>query len=245
MTYSPYFIHGQHRSSRWLVTCDHATNTIPSDVGGGTLGLCKADLKRHISYDIGAFEVALELGRQLNAPVLSTNFSRLIIDPNRGSQDPTLVMKLSDGTIISSNKHISKSEMECRKARFYWPYDRQLAQFCEKQDIVFLSVHSFTRQLSGQNPRPWDIGVLYASDDRIARPLIKLLSDSTIFCIGDNEPYSGHLPGDAIDRHATRLRRPNALLEIRNDLIETQKHQHEMAKILAPILIEALQTSKI
>ncbi|MCY4303185.1 MAG: N-formylglutamate amidohydrolase [Aestuariivita sp.] len=245
MTYSPYFVHGQHRSSRWLITCDHATNTIPSDIGSGTLGLCKGDLKRHISYDIGAFGVALKLGKELKAPVLSTNFSRLIIDPNRGPQDPTLVMKLSDGTIIPSNKTVSKLEIENRKTRFYWPYDQQLAQLCTRQNIVIISVHSFTRQLRGQKPRPWDIGILHTSDERIARPLIKLLSDSTKFRIGDNEPYSGHLPGDAIDRHATRLGRPNALLEIRNDLIETQKCQREMATILAPFFEEALRASKI
>ena len=59
--------------------------------------------------------------------------------------------------------------------------------------------------------------------------------------IGDNEPYSGHLPGDAIDRHALRLGRQNTLVEVRNDLIGTREAQAHWAARLAPILTEVLE----
>ena len=58
--------------------------------------------------------------------------------------------------------------------------------------------------------------------------------------VGDNEPYSGHLPGDAIDRHALGPRRHNTLIEIRNDLIATEAQQQAWAARLAPILAEVL-----
>ncbi len=80
MTYHPYHIEGASRKSRWLITCDHARSTVPPDLGG-TLGLPDADMARHIAYDPGAMGVSLALGAALGAPVLLSNFSRLVIDP--------------------------------------------------------------------------------------------------------------------------------------------------------------------
>ena len=58
--------------------------------------------------------------------------------------------------------------------------------------------------------------------------------------VGDNEPYSGHLPGDSIDRHALRDGRPNVLIEVRNDLIEEVDGQIAWADRLAPALRDIL-----
>jgi predicted N-formylglutamate amidohydrolase len=83
--------------------------------------------------------------------------------------------------------------------------------------------------------------VLYSHlDERFSKPLIARLMAETDLTIGDNEPYSGHLPGDAIDRHALRLGRMNALIEVRNDLIADPEHQQHWAARLAPILTEVL-----
>ncbi|TNF65159.1 MAG: N-formylglutamate amidohydrolase [Rhodobacteraceae bacterium] len=240
MTYSPYFIHGETRPGRWLITCDHATNVVPADVNGGDLGLHRADMERHIAYDVGAYGVARHLGELLNSPVVASNFSRLVIDPNRGPDDPTLLMKLYDGSIIPANRHAGPAEVARRMAMFYQPYDDQLARLSALPHAVILSVHSFTRQLRGRDPRPWHVGVLYAADDRLARPLIRLLTDEGDLCVGDNEPYSGHLPGDTIDRHALRQGRPNVLIEVRNDLIADEAGQKHWAERLAPVLERAL-----
>ncbi|MBS4010238.1 MAG: N-formylglutamate amidohydrolase, partial [Roseovarius sp.] len=92
-------------------------------------------------------------------------------------------------------------------------------------------------------PRPWHIGLLYAADQRLAKPLIARLAQEPDLCVGDNEPYTGHLPGDAIARHAIAYERPNVLIELRNDLIETPAQQSDWALRLAPILQEvAAQT---
>jgi len=49
MTYQPYHIIGAERPSRWLVTVDHAANTVPDAVNGGDLGIAPADMQRHIA----------------------------------------------------------------------------------------------------------------------------------------------------------------------------------------------------
>ena len=240
MTYHPFHIEGQSRPSRWLVTCDHATNTVPAFVGGGSLGTSAVDMARHIAYDPGAAGVSTALAKALDAPCITSNFSRLVIDPNRGEDDPTLVMKLYDGTLIPANRHITPDEVEMRLNRCYRPYHSAVAKLAARQDdTIIISVHSFTRQLAGKAPRPWDIGILYAADTRLSRPLISRLEAEGDLCVGANEPYSGHLPGDAIARHAIAYQRPNALLELRNDLIEQPHDQEAWAHRLAPVLKQA------
>ena len=243
MTYTPYFIHGETRPGRWLITCDHATNTVPPGVGGGELGLSREDMERHIAYDVGAYGVAQHLGILLGSPVIAANFSRLVIDPNRGEDDPTILMKLYDGSVIGENRQADAAERERRLNMCYRPYHEQLARMAALPHAVIVSVHSFTRQLRGRDPRPWQIGILHTEDDRLSDPLIDRLKQESDLCVGDNEPYSGHLPGDAIDRHATAFGRPNVLIELRNDLIADHAGQKDWAERLAPILTDALNRS--
>ena len=246
MTYHPFFIEGADRPARWLVTCDHATNTVPPFVGGGSLGLSEADMTRHIAYDVGAKGLARGLGAALDAPVIESNFSRLVIDPNRGEDDPTLLMKLYDGTIIPANRHAGDEERELRLNRCYRPYHTALAELAARRDdTIIVSIHSFTPQLQGRPPRPWHVGVLYAADERLSRPLVARLHQEHDLCIGENQPYGGHLPGDAIARHAIAYQRPNVLIELRNDLIRADSDQAAWAKRLAPHLEEAAERAGV
>ncbi|GGL99662.1 N-formylglutamate amidohydrolase [Pseudooceanicola nanhaiensis] len=244
MTYKPYQIIGADRPSRWLVTCDHAANTVPDFVGGGSLGLPQADMNRHIAYDPGAAEVTLALAEALDGPAILSNFSRLVIDPNRGEDDPTLLMKLYDGSIIPANRHAGPEELERRLDACYRPYHAALAGLAARRDdTVLLSIHSFTPQLRGRPPRPWQVGVLYGRDERLAQALLTRLRQEPDLCVGENEPYGGHLPGDAVERHAIDHGRPNVLIELRNDLIATPEGQRAWAARLAPMLAEALAIS--
>ena len=233
MTYQPFYIHGEDRPGRWLITCDHATNTVPPDVNGGDLGLPREDMERHIAYDVGAYGLAQHLGQLLDSPVIASNFSRLVIDPNRGEDDPTVLMKLYDGTIIPANRYADPAERERRLAQYYRPYHDQLARMAALPHAVIVSVHSFTRQLRGRDPRPWHVGVLHAADTRLSDPLLRLLQAEPDLVVGQNQPYGGHLPGDAIDRHASAFGRPNVLIELRNDLIADHHLQHAWAARLA------------
>jgi predicted N-formylglutamate amidohydrolase len=237
-----YHIINEDRNTRWLLTCDHATNRVPADVGGGDLGLDAADMARHIAYDVGAAGLTRALADRLGATAILSDFSRLVIDPNRGEEDPTLLMKLYDGTIIPANRYVDAAETERRLGALHRPYHAAMALLAARRDdTVILAIHSFTCCLQGRPPRPWHVGVLYSHlDARLSRALIARLMAETDLCIGDNEPYNGHLPGDAIDRHALQPGRHNTLVELRNDLIGTKAQQAAWADRLAPILTEVL-----
>lgn len=239
---SAFETYGAARPGRWLISCDHASNRVPDCVGGGSLGIGPQDMTRHIAYDVGAAGLAQALGVALNSPVICSNFSRLVIDPNRGENDPTLVMQLYDGTIIPANRYIDQAEVQRRLNLLYCPYHRAFAELAARQqDTVIVAVHSFTPCLQGRMPRPWHVGVLYSHlDTRFSTALIERLSHEADLCVGDNEPYAGHLPGDAIDRHALQTGRQNTLIEIRNDLIGTTAAQQAWATRLAPILQDVL-----
>jgi len=229
------------RGSRWLVTCDHASNAVPPSVNGGDLGLAPADMTRHIAYDPGAAGVARRLAERLDAPLVQSTFSRLVIDPNRGEDDPTLVMRLYDGSVIPANRHLDAAEIARRLDAFWHPYHEAVARLVARRaDTVYLAIHSFTPRLNGRGDRPWQIGVLHGGDARLARPLIDRLRREPDLCVGENEPYGGHLEGDSVDRHALRNGLPNALIELRNDVIATEEAQIAWADRLAPILQEAL-----
>ena len=241
---SAFEIVGADRPSRWLVTCDHASSRVPVQVAGGDLGLPAAEMGRHIAYDLGAAGVARALAARLDGPCILSTFSRLVIDPNRGELDPTLVMRLYDGTIIPANRHVDAAEVAHRLDLLHRPYHAALARLAARRaDTVIVAIHSFTPRLQGRGPRPWHIGILHSPrDDRFSLALIDRLRAEPDLCVGDNQPYLGHLPGDSIDRHALQRGRLNTLIELRHDLIRTEDEQIAWADRLAPILTEVLDT---
>jgi len=236
-----YQILGPDLGAASVISCDHASNHVPKNVGGGTLGVPHADMNRHIGYDVGAAAVSRYLGESLNAPVILSNFSRLVIDPNRGEDDPTLIMQLYDGTLIPGNRHVSDDERHARLTSCYRPYHAALDRLLDaRANPVLIAIHSFTPRLNGHANRPWHIGVLHNHDHALAPHLIARLRAEKDLCIGENEPYAGHLKGDSIDRHAIKRNIPNTLIEIRNDLIQTDSDQRAWARRLAPILQEVM-----
>lgn len=229
---------GGRANAGLVIVCDHGGNAFPP--GYGTLGLPASELKRHIAYDIGAGEVTRRLAVMLDCPALITRYSRLLIDLNRGADDPTLVMRISDGAIIPGNRQIDLAEREARIARFYRPYhaaiDRVLDTCLAQHPPALLSIHSFTPVWRG-TLRPWHAAVLWDVDGRFARPLLDALRAETDgLTIGDNEPYSGSLVGDTMWQHGTQRGLPHALIEIRQDLIADAAGQAAWAERLARIM---------
>jgi predicted N-formylglutamate amidohydrolase len=221
-----------------LIICDHASNFIPPSYG--TLGLDDIQLSRHIAYDIGALAVARELGARLKATVISSRFSRLLIDPNRGEDDPTLIMRISDGAIVPGNATLTQAERDRRIASFYRPYHEAItaetgAMAARGLVPAIVSIHSFTEAWRGA-PRKWHAAILWDNDPRLPLPLLRELRQHTSFEIGDNEPYSGRLRNDSIFRHATMRGLPNALIEVRQDLVRGEKDQSEWAELIANCL---------
>ncbi len=226
-----------------LLLCDHARNTVPPEVGD--LGVPPEDMARHIAWDVGARGVTLGLAARLGAGAVLSTFSRLVIDPNRGEDDPTLVMKLYDGTMIPGNRHLGAQEIERRKVAYWRPYHAAIRQALDEVTAtgrlpVLVSIHSFTPQFRGRAWRPWHVGLLWDRDDRLLRPLLARLRAEEDLVVGDNEPYSGQLVGDTMWQHGTSRGFPHILIEVRNDLIGTPDEQGDWAGRLAPMIRDAV-----
>lgn len=229
------------RKADILFVCDHASNRVPEAYG--TLGLEEGQFAAHIAYDIGAAQVTRALAAAYGAPAVLAKWSRLLIDLNRGADDPTLVMKLSDGRIIPGNRNADGAEVEKRLELYYRPYHAATAEEIGRlrEDGVvptIISMHSFTPVWKGFK-RPWHVGVLWDKDGRLARPLMAALARAG-FTVGDNEPYKGELENDCMYVHGTGNGLPHVLIEIRQDLIATPQAAAAFARQLKPIIDEAL-----
>jgi predicted N-formylglutamate amidohydrolase len=223
-----------------VLVCDHASNRIPAAYG--SLGLDGAELSRHIAYDPGAAAVTRLLAARLGAPAVLSTFSRLLIDPNRGEDDPTLIMRLSDRAIVPGNRDVDDCERARRIALWHAPYHRAVdaaigRALAAGRVPALVSIHSFTPVWRGR-ARPWQVGILWDADPRLAVPLIDALAKDESLTVGDNEPYSGALANDCLYRHGTRRGLAHALIELRQDLIADEAGATEWADRLAAILVE-------
>ncbi|CAN7723749.1 N-formylglutamate amidohydrolase [Mesorhizobium caraganae] len=237
--FAPFDLVEGDRKRGIVLIADHARRDLPEEYG--SLGLPAAEFERHIAYDIGVETVTRELAAALDVPAVIANYSRLLIDPNRGEDDPTLIRQLYDGTVVPGNYPMAPEERERRLDGFYRPYHdavgamiASVAQASGKAPFIF-SVHSFTPAMQGI-ARPWHVGILWDLDDRVARPLIDMLAQDRNLVVGDNEPYDGALRGDTMFKHAIVNGFPHALIEIRQDLIADQKGAIAWAERLAPIV---------
>ena len=225
-----------------VLIADHASNRVPDDLAG--LGLPAAEFERHIAWDIGVEPLTRALAARLGVPAVLSRFSRLVIDPNRGDDDPTLVMRLSDGAVVPGNAHLDEAGRAARIARFWRPYDAAVtatidAAFTAGRAPILFSLHSFTPIWRGV-PRPWHCGVLWDADPRLPEFLLARLGGDPALVVGDNEPYDGALEGDTMYRHGTVRGLVHAILEVRQDLIGTDAGVAEWADRLEPILREAM-----
>jgi predicted N-formylglutamate amidohydrolase len=229
-------------ATRLLFLCDHAANAVPGELG--TLGLPEESFASHIAYDIGAAALTRALAARFEAPAILARWSRLVVDLNRGADDPTVVMRLSDGRIVPGNRDLDRKHVNERIARYHAPYhqaiaERLLAAGAEGTVPVLISMHSFTPVWRGK-ARPWHIGVLWDRDDRLAHPLLERLAREGDIVAGDNEPYSGRLENDCLYRHGTMNGLPHVLIEVRQDLIGDADGVARWAARLEPILRDAL-----
>jgi predicted N-formylglutamate amidohydrolase len=222
-----------------LLIADHAMRLLPTEYG--TLGLGQEEFDRHIAYDIGVEELTRRIAAALGCPAVMARFSRLLIDPNRGEDDPTLVRQLYDGAVISGNYPLAEEERLYRLEQFFRPFrgavrdSIQMMQDASGHAPVVISVHSFTPTMSGR-VRPWHVGVLWDEDPRSALPLIDMLRDDPTLYVGDNEPYDGALYGDTLHELCSAKGIAHALIEVRQDLIDDDKGIAEWANRLTPML---------
>jgi len=228
-----------------LLVCDHAGRAVPRALAG--LGLAPAQLAQHIGWDIGAAAVTEHLAMALDAPALLGGYSRLVVDCNRAPNDPSLIPAVSDGVEIPGNRDLGDAARTARLTTIHHPYHAAIAAWLDERARhgsvpAIVSIHSFTPRMNGVD-RPWQIGILWDKDPRIALPLLAGLARTSGLEIGDNQPYSARSPqGYSMARHAVERGLPHVLVELRQDEIATAegaaRYAGLLAEALAPILAD-------
>lgn len=229
---------GSPRAGGVLLVGDHASNHVPPDID---LGIDPVLFETHIAIDIGVAPVAMLLVESgaVDAAVLG-GVSRLVVDCNRDEEAPAVIPIASDGHAIPGNAldHLGR---EARLARIFRPYhDHLAAVIAAAPPAMILSLHSFTPQLASDpgQKRPWEIGVLYNADDRLAGPAIAALAADGLI-VGDQQPYSGKLLNATMNRHAEANDIPYVGIEMRQDLVGDAAGQARFADLLARMLRKA------
>ena len=226
----------------FVILCDHASNRIPDAFQ--SFGFAEDALQTHIAWDRGALSVARILSAKLDAPLFWPDASRLIIDCNRAPDASSLIVTESEGRPVPANRVLSKEERSRRLDHIHAPYhdaidsclDRRRA---DRRPTALIAIHSFTPVYFGK-ARPWQVGILFDDDRRLADLLIGGLKSDPALTVGVNEPYS---PADGVyytlRRHAQPQGLPSVMIEIRNDEISDEASQRSWAEQLADILFAA------
>ncbi|MGK2923051.1 MAG: N-formylglutamate amidohydrolase [Methyloceanibacter sp.] len=227
-------------AGQFVVVCDHASNRIPDDYK--RFGFDPEALKTHIAWDRGALGVARHLMRSLDAPLIWPDVSRLVIDCNRPPDSATLIVTESEGRPVPANHGLSDDE-RCRRLAYIHAAYHDAIDAClnerADQEITIVAIHSFTPIYLGKS-RPWQIGIVFADDRRVADRLLQGLKGDSNLTVGANEPYS---PADevyyTVARHARPRGLPAAMIEIRNDEIGDEAGEQRWADRLTSLFAKA------
>ena len=97
--------------------------------------------------------------------------------------------------MVPGNHDLSAAERDARHRDIHDPYHRTVgalidARMARDADPILISIHTFTPTLAvDPEPRPWDVGLLYNRDDRLARVFDRVLDDiEHAFGVAHNEP---------------------------------------------------------
>jgi len=235
----PAVLVNEQGRSPYVLICEHASNRLPKSLGN--LGLAAADLQRHIAWDIGAESVARLLSRLMDAPLVLQRYSRLAYDCNRPPESPDAMPAVSEVTEIPGNRNLSFAERLARIQEIYRPFHQAVSEVldtraAQDQKSVIVSIHSFTPVYKGKT-RKVELGILHDRDASFSSTLIKRFSkvDARL-----NEPYG---PKDGVlhtmNLHAAPRGLKHAMIEIRNDLISSERGQQTWAQWLSVPLIQA------
>ncbi len=226
----PFELINPRGRSELVLLCDHASNRVPACLNN--LGLSEEELSGHIGWDPGAALLSTALAARLDAPLLLSNYSRLVIDCNRHPDTAGSIADTSDGTAIPGNASLSAEDAQLRRSSLFDPYHDAIGQLLDARDTPatrLLSIHSFSPSLAGC-ARPWSIGVCYrldaigaAQDARWAAQWLAALRDRITEPVGDNQPYEIELDVDyTLPVHGEARQLPAIMLEIRQDKLKDQ-----------------------
>ena len=219
-----------------IFICDHAKNKIPLKYNN--LGLTKKEIESHIAYDIGIEKFGIELTKKLKQTYIMSNFSRLVIDPNRSKSDLDLIVENPFGVKIPGNKNIKLKEKQNRIFNYYEKYHSKLLELVKKktkiyEKIFLVSLHSFTKTCE-KFDRGIEVGLLWNKNMNLLLPIQEKLKHEGV-SFGRNYPYSGFHFNFTLDRLNNSFPFDNIAIEIRNDLICSKKGITKYVNIFSKI----------
>ncbi|MEO1312557.1 MAG: N-formylglutamate amidohydrolase [Pseudomonadota bacterium] len=220
-------------TSRFVLVCEHASHFIPHVFNH--LGLAPKDRQSHAAWDPGALGVARRLAVSLGARLVAGGISRLVYDANRPPDAPDAVPTRSEQIEVPGNQNLTRKDRAARTAAVYQPFTETLERVLnDTSDPILVTMHSFTPVYFGER-RTVDIGLLHHDDTRLTDAMLHLAPQHSTLDVRRNEPYG---PKDGVThtliKHGDAERRPNVMIEIRNDLIATPMQQAGMADTLSP-----------
>lgn len=224
----------EHGSSPLLLVCDHASNRVPKKLRG--LGLGERELEDHIAWDPGAKLVAQALSEKLDAVLISTGYSRLVIDCNRPLTSSESIAEKSAGIVVPGNLNLSQVDREQRINELFIPYQQTIANMLKREQFnTLLSIHSFTAVIDKEH-RPWQVGVACYQNDQFARALFSELEKNRHLTVGFNQPYAIELDYDyTIPVQGEANGYPCAMIEIRQNEINSVDDAERWAETLAVV----------
>ncbi|MDV7144451.1 N-formylglutamate amidohydrolase [Tropicimonas sp. TH_r6] len=223
-----------------VLVCEHASRFIPASLSG--LGLSEEAKTSHAAWDIGALDLAEELMRELDAPLIASRVSRLVYDCNRPPQAPDAVPARSERFVVPGNEDLSTGALAARVRDVYAPFRSLLADVLAGRSgsTVLVTIHSFTPVFLGK-ARQVQLGLLHDDDARMAEAMLRCAAQNTDMKTALNEPYAAK---DGVTHtlrdHGVAAGLPNVMIEVRNNLIDSVEGVRRVAADLASILRGAM-----
>ncbi len=176
-----------------LLTCEHGGNEVPAEYQH-LFENSRHVLETHRGYDIGILPFAESMARKLQAPLISSTVSRLLVELNRSLGHHQLFSEFSEKLPESSRKKLLE--------KYYFPHRATVVHAVERAleygQVFHVTVHSFTPELNGQ-VRNADLTLLYdyrrKAERRVAELWQEQLSSTLPVKVRRNYPYRGHTDG--------------------------------------------------
>jgi predicted N-formylglutamate amidohydrolase len=233
--------------SRVVLTCEHASNRLPSPWTWPDADRWIADT--HWAWDPGAAELTSDLAAILGSCSVLAQFTRLLCDANRHADpsgatendEPNLFRTVAEGHPVALNTAVDAAERDQRLSAYHQAYHAAVDAACrDNPGDAILAIHTFTPVYEGE-VREVEIGVLFDEEADVAADWAVAMSDRGLQ-VWLNEPYSGT---DGLIYSASRHGRAHGRrvleLEVRNDLATDPEWRKINAPKIAAALLEALE----
>ncbi|MDD7971115.1 N-formylglutamate amidohydrolase [Roseinatronobacter alkalisoli] len=234
-----------------MLICEHASNaTAPP---WAQFDDAPAQMSAHVASDPGALGLARALGENLGratgaAELVHAPLSRLIYDLNRSPERMDAMPSVSETFHITQNQGLDTAQRMARMQALYLPFHNHVRARIARALLLgtrpcIVTIHSFTPTWYGQ-PRDVEFGIIHDDAPEFAQAILAHSPDTGL-TTRLNEPYSAadHVT-HTLRLHALPYFLPNAMLELRNDLIASAAQQTDIAARLAPAILRAMQNVK-